>query len=411
MPDGTPALRLTLIGGMKEVPAADWDACATGAGDDNPFLAHAFLSALEESGSATPEAGWGPRHVLAHDDSGRLVGAVPLYVKGHSFGEYVFDWAWAEAYERAGGEYYPKLLAGVPFTPVTGPRLLMRGDAASPALRTALARGLAEVGRQLDVSSLHVNFCHKDEWDELANAGFLKREGQQYHWENRGYETFDDFLATLSSRKRKNIRKEREAVRESGLTVQTLNGAAIEPRHWDAFYRFYEDTAGRKWGQAYLTRAFFDLLGARMADRVVLVMAFNGRKPVAGALNLIGDGALYGRNWGAIEHHPFLHFEACYYRAIDFAIERGLARVEAGAGGRHKIARGYLPAATYSAHWIKDSNFRQAIARYLTAERNQVAHEREALGEHGPFRKDNGSVAAADDAAAPNSQARDEDDF
>jgi predicted N-acyltransferase len=409
MPDATPALRLTLIGGMNEVPAAEWDACANGTGDDNPFLTHAFLSALEDSGSAVPEAGWGPRHVLAHDESGRLVGAVPLYVKGHSFGEYVFDWAWADAYERAGGEYYPKLLAGVPFTPVTGPRLLMRADAASPELRAALARGLAEVGRQLKVSSLHVNFCLGDEWDALADAGFLKREGQQYHWENRGYRTFDDFLATLSSRKRKNIRKEREAVRESGLTVETLNGSAIEPRHWDAFYRFYEDTAGRKWGQAYLTRTFFAQLGERLADRVVLVMAFNGKKPIAGALNLIGgspernNGVLYGRNWGAAEHHPFLHFEACYYRAIDFAIERGLARVEAGAGGRHKISRGYLPAATLSAHWIRDANFRQAIARYLTAERNQVAHERDVLGERGPFRKDDGTDSRP--------EARDEDDF
>jgi uncharacterized protein len=410
MPDATPALHLSLIGSIRDVPAVDWDACAQGSGDDNPFLAHAFLLALEESRSAMPETGWGPRHVLAHDDTGRLVGAVPLYVKGHSFGEYVFDWGWAEAYERAGGEYYPKLVAGVPFTPVTGPRLLMRADAAGPALRGALSRGLVEVGRQLDVSSLHVNFCMKDEWDELENAGFLQREGQQYHWHNRSYGSFDDFLATLSSRKRKNIRKEREAVHQSGLVVETLNGAQIEPRHWDAFYRFYEDTAGRKWGQAYLTRAFFDRLGERMADRVVLVMAFNGRKPIAGALNLIGgapgdSGVLYGRNWGAVEHHTFLHFEACYYRAIDFAIERGLARVEAGAGGRHKIARGYLPAPTYSAHWIKDPRFREAVARFLSAERDQVAHERDALSEHGPFKKSD------EEAGAPDARSRDEDDF
>ncbi|MGE5537205.1 MAG: GNAT family N-acetyltransferase [Gemmatimonas sp.] len=405
MPDGTPALQLTLVPSIKEVAAPEWDACA---GAENPFLSHAFLAALEESGSAAPEAGWGPRHLLARDESGRLIGAVPLYLKGHSFGEYVFDWAWAEAYERAGGEYYPKLVAGVPFTPVTGPRLLVHPAAPGDAVRDALARGLAEAARQLGVSSLHVNFCTKEEWDVLGETGFLKREGQQYHWHNHGYRSFEDFLGSLSSRKRKNIRKEREAVRDSGLTIETLNGAAIEERHWDAFYRFYQDTAGRKWGQAYLTRSFFDLLGERLADRVVLVIAFNGRKAVAGALNLMGNDALYGRNWGAIEHHPFLHFEACYYRAIDFAIERGLARVEAGAGGRHKIARGYLPGATYSAHWIGEPRFRDAVARFLKAERLQVAHEREALAERGPFRKAGESPVEPGDIA-PSS--REEDDF
>ncbi|HTI87070.1 MAG TPA: GNAT family N-acetyltransferase [Alphaproteobacteria bacterium] len=405
MPDGSTALHLTLIPSIREVSRGEWDACA---GGGNPFLSHDFLSALEESHSAVAESGWGPRHVLARDDSGRLVGAVPLYVKGHSFGEYVFDWAWAEAYERAGGEYYPKLLAGVPFTPVTGPRLLVHPDAPTEAVQNALARGLGEAARQLGVSSLHVNFCLKDEWDVLGASGFLQREGQQYHWYNHSYKSFDDFLASLSSRKRKNIRKEREAVRDSGLRIETLNGAAIEERHWDAFYRFYEDTAGRKWGQAYLTRAFFDMLGERLADRVVLVMAFNGTKPIAGALNLMGEDALYGRNWGAIEHHPFLHFEVCYYRAIDFAIECELARVEAGAGGRHKIARGYLPAATYSAHWIGEPRFRNAVARFLKSERSQVAHEREALAERGPFRKAGDAPVATGDIAA---SAREEDDF
>jgi hypothetical protein len=405
MPDGSPSLKLTMVEAITEVAAADWDACA----GDNPFLSHAFLSAVEESGSAVAETGWGPRHLLAHDDTGRLVGAVPLYLKGHSYGEYVFDWGWAEAYERAGGKYYPKLLAGIPFTPVTGARLLMRSDAASPALQSTLAQGLAEVTRQLGVSSLHVNFCPRDEWDSLGEAGFLKREGQQYHWDNNGYKSFDDFLATLSSRKRKNLRKEREAVANSGLTIETLTGAAIEQRHWDAFYDFYEDTAGRKWGQAYLTRQFFDLLGQRLADNVVLVMAFNGKKPIAGALNLFGGGVIYGRNWGAVEHHPFLHFEVCYYRAIDFAIERGLIRVEAGAGGRHKIARGYLPAATYSAHWIKDKGFRDAVARFLVAERNQVARERDALTAHGPFRKDGGDDAGNGETETP--AHRDEEDF
>lgn len=411
MPDGTPSLRLTLAGGIDQVSAAEWDACASGnngVDGGNPFLCHAFLAAVEESGSATAETGWDPQHLLAHDDAGRLVGAVPLYVKSHSYGEYVFDWGWAEAYERAGGRYYPKLLAGVPFTPVTGPRLLMHPDAAGPALQATLARGLAEIGRQLGVSSLHVNFCLKDEWEALGNAGFLKREGQQYHWHNQGYKTFDDFLATLSSRKRKNIRKEREAVAASGLTIESLTGDAIEPRHWDAFYDFYEDTAGRKWGQAYLTRSFFDLLGRTMADRVLLVMAFNGTRPIAGALNLYGGGVIYGRNWGAVEHHPFVHFEACYYCAIDFAIARGLKRVEAGAGGRHKISRGYVPSPTLSAHWVKDPNFQQAIARFLTAERSQVAHERAALTTHSPFRRDGDETV---DNSAARAEERDEDDF
>jgi predicted N-acyltransferase len=414
MPDGNAALRLSTIGAIADIDPADWDACALHGGldqdaRDNPFLSHAFLSAAERSGSAIPSAGWGPRHLLAHDETGRLVACVPLYLKSHSFGEYVFDWAWADAYERAGGQYYPKLVAGVPFTPVTGPRLLMRRDAASPALRLTLAEGLAEVARQLGVSSLHVNFCLKDEWNALVEAGFLKREGQQFHWENRGYETFDDFLATLSSRKRKNIRKEREAVRDSGLTIQTLNGDALKPRHWDAFYDFYEDTAGRKWGQAYLTRKFFDLLGERLADRVVLVMAFNGKRAIAGALNLVGGGVIYGRNWGALEHHPFLHFEACYYRAIDYAIANGLKRVEAGAGGRHKISRGYLPAPTRSAHWIGDTRFRDAVARFLASERVQIAGEREILAERGPFRKGDEGAEGTDDAARP--EARDEEDF
>jgi predicted N-acyltransferase len=415
MPDGNAALRLSTVGAIADIDPADWDACALQGGvdqdtRDNPFLSHAFLSAAEKSGSAVPSAGWGPRHLLAHDETGRLVACVPLYLKSHSFGEYVFDWAWADAYERAGGQYYPKLVAGVPFTPVTGPRLLMRKDAASPALRLALAKGLAEVARQLGVSSLHVNFCLKDEWDAFGEAGFLRREGQQFHWDNRGYKTFDDFLATLSSRKRKNIRKEREAVRDSGLTIQTLNGDALKPRHWDAFYDFYEDTAGRKWGQAYLTREFFDLLGARLADRVVLVMAFNGKRAIAGALNLVGGGVIYGRNWGALEHHPFLHFEACYYRAIDYAIAHGLKRVEAGAGGRHKISRGYLPAPTRSAHWIGDTRFRDAVARFLASERVQIAGEREILAERGPFRK-GGDGDEAETSETATAAHRDEEDF
>jgi hypothetical protein len=390
MPDGADSLTLRVVASMKEVAADAWDACA-GQGEGgarNPFVSHAFLSALEESGSATAERGWMGRHLLLEAADGTLLGAVPLYLKGHSYGEYVFDWSWADAYERAGGSYYPKLQSSVPFTPVTGPRLLSRPGADRAAVCDTLIAGLAEVTKRSDVSSLHVTFPEREEWDRLGEAGLLQRMGVQYHWHNRGYESFDDFLATLVSRKRKAIKKERRKVAESGLTVRALVGAEIRERHWDAFHRFYLNTVDRKWARPYLTRDFFMLLGERMPERVCLVVAEDGETTVAGALNLMGADALYGRNWGCAEDYRFLHFEACYYKAIDVAIERGLARVEAGAQGEHKIQRGYVPVATYSAHLIPDAGFREAVARYLERERPAVQAEIAALDEWTPYRRE-----------------------
>jgi len=383
MPDGGGPARIRIVDGLAEVPAAAWDACA---GSDNPFLSHAFLEALEASGSATAKTGWLPQHVLVEDAKGRLLAAAPLYLKSHSQGEYVFDHGWAQAYERAGGSYYPKLQAAVPFTPVTGPRLLVRPDAPPDTAETLIA-ALIEVARAHKVSSLHVTFPTREECERLGAAGFLQRSGQQYHWENRGYAGFEDFLAALNARKRKQIRRERRDALASGLEVETLTGGDLEPRHWDAFYRFYRATTDHRWGGAYLTRGFFDLLHQRLADRVVLVMAREGRRYVAGALNLLGSDTLYGRNWGTIGDYPFLHFEVCYYRALDFAIERGLARVEAGAQGEHKIQRVYLPTPTYSAHWVRDRGFARAIENFLAREREAVAAEMEELTQElSPFR-------------------------
>jgi predicted N-acyltransferase len=377
MPDGGERLSVRMVERLADVPAAQWDACA---GPDNPFLCHAFLEALEASGSATARTGWLPQHLLLEDEAGRLLGAVPLYLKSHSQGEYVFDHGWASAYERAGGRYYPKLQCCVPFTPATGPRLLLHPESGEDAADTLVA-ALIEVAKRRKVSSLHVTFQRAAEWERLVQAGFLQRVGRQFHWENDGYQTFDDFLEALNSRKRKQIRRERRDAMEGGLEIEMLTGSALESRHWDAFFRFYMSTSDRKWGSAYLTRAFFDLLNARMADRVLLVMVRHGQKYVAGALNLIGADTLYGRNWGCHGDFPFLHFEACYYRAIDFAISRGLKRVEAGAQGQHKIQRGYLPCPTYSAHWIPDPGFRRAVAEFVERERRAVENEMEALEE------------------------------
>ncbi len=390
MPDGNEnqPVAIKVLGGIGEISAEAWDACA---GTNDPFVSHGFLAAVEDSGSASAETGWGPRHLCLEDKSGALIGAVPMYLKGHSYGEYVFDWGWGEAYERAGGHYYPKLQAAIPFTPVTGPRLLVR-DSVAPELRPAvvktLAAGLVEVAKQLKVSSVHVTFPTKDQWLGLGAEGFLQREGKQFFWHNPGYGDFDDFLDSLASRKRKMIRRERRDALASGIQIETLNGCDILAHHWDNFFEFYLNTANRKWGHPYLNRDFFDRLGQTMADKVVLVMAERDGVPIAGALNLVGDDALYGRNWGCVEYHPFLHFEVCYYRAMDFAIERGLLRVEAGAGGRHKIQRGYVPAATYSAHWIRDPGFRQAVEQFLNEERREIEFERHALGQMTPFRKD-----------------------
>jgi predicted N-acyltransferase len=383
MPDGSASLTLTLHGAIAEIPAADWDACA---GADNPFVSHAFLSALEDSGSADRQEGWLAQHAVLRGEDGRVVGLAPMYAKTHSYGEYVFDHGWANALERAGGTYYPKLQVAVPFSPVPGPRLLRRADAGIPV--AAFASAFEQACRSLDLSSVHVTFCSLEEWQQLGEAGWLQRLGMQFHWENHGYASFDDFLATLSSRKRKVLRRERRDANAAGLTFQALCGRDLTEAHWDAFYRFYTSTVDRKWGGAYLTRRFFSLLSERLGERVVLMMASKDSKPVAGALNIAGADTLYGRNWGCRGEWPFLHFELCYYRAIDWAIAHGLSRVEAGAQGRHKIQRGYLPKPTYSAHWLAHTGLRRAVAGFLKEERPQMLAEMAALAELSPFRKD-----------------------
>jgi predicted N-acyltransferase len=383
MPDGAPSLTIETVDGLAGVSAAEWDACA---GGDNPFLSHAFLDAVERSGSATAETGWGPRHLLARDAGGALLGAVPMYLKGHSYGEYVFDHSWAEAYRRAGGRYYPKLQACVPFTPVPGPRLLARPGPFAEAVRAALAETLAGLPKRLGVSSLHVTFCRADEAEMFEAAGMVLRQGHQFHWENRGYADFEGFLAELSHGRRKSIRKERREVEAQGIEHVRLTGSEIAAEHWDAFFGFYISTSDRKWGSPYLTREFFDLLGARMADRVLLVMARREGRWIAGALNLVGTDTLYGRNWGCSEDHRFLHFETCYYQAIEFAIERGLARVEAGAQGEHKLQRGYMPVPTWSAHAMREEGFRTAVAEFCKREAAAVREHIAALAAEGPFR-------------------------
>ncbi len=365
--------------GVASFAAADWDACA---GGDNPFVAHAFLAALEESGSATAGRGWQPVPIAIDGADGRLAAVMPAYAKTHSQGEYVFDHAWADAWARAGGDYYPKLQIAVPFTPVPGPRLLAR----DPSLKPALIAAAEALVRQHGLSSAHATFVSDADLPLFEAAGWLLRTDRQFHWANDGYRSFDDFLEALASRKRKGIRKERAAAVE-GLEVVHLTGAALTEAHWDAFWRFYQDTGSRKWGRPYLTRKFFSMLGERMGERVLLILAHRGTKPIAGALNLIGSDTLYGRYWGASEDRPFLHFELCYYQAIDAAIARGLQRVEAGAQGGHKLARGYAPVATWSAHFIPDPGFRNAVADYLERERHAVAHDIEMLAEMTPFKR------------------------
>jgi predicted N-acyltransferase len=386
MADADP-LTLRLVGDISTVPAAAWDECA---GTANPFVSHDFLAALEASGSVGGRSGWRPCHAVLEDRRGRLRAAVPLYLKRHSYGEYVFDHGWAAAYERAGGRYYPKLQGAVPFTPVPGPRLLVAPGAEREPIRRALVRGLVELAESQPVSSLHITFPDEADAEALAEGGLMLRTGLQYHWTNEGYRSFDDFLAALNSRKRKAVRKERREVAESGVALTVLTGGEIEPRHWDAFFDFYISTSDRKWGSPYLTREFFDELGRRMPERVALVVAERDGKLVAGALNLIGADALYGRNWGCAGDFRFLHFEACYYQAIEFAIARGLARVEAGAQGEHKIQRGYLPTITYSAHWIRDPGFAAAVEDFLRRERAAVEQEQLGLMELSPFRQENG---------------------
>ena len=390
--DGT-SIEIRAHGALAEIPADAWDGCACPEAADggpplDPFTTHRFLSALEESGSTGPGTGWQPHHLSAHL-GGEMIAVAPAYVKSHSQGEYVFDHSWAHAWERAGGRYYPKLQIAVPFTPVTGRRFLTR-QGYEDVGRAALVEGAVRLAAQNGLSSLHVTFCDETEAAAGVAMGLLSRIGQQFHWVNAGYAGFDDFLSTLSSRKRKNIRKERATAQSFGGTIRTLTGDEIRPEHWEAFWTFYQDTGARKWGRPYLTRGFFDALQETMRGDVLLVLAEQEGQPVAGALNLIGRDALYGRYWGAVETHPALHFELCYYRAIDWAIAHGLARVEAGAQGEHKLARGYLPVQTRSQHWIADPGFARAVAEFCTQEAEAVGEDIEILTSMGPFRRGGG---------------------
>ena len=356
-------------------------------GGYNPFISLAFLKTLEETGCATRRTGWMAQHLRLESPDGQLIGAVPCYVKSHSQGEYVFDYGWADAFERAGGNYYPKLQISVPFTPVTGPRLLVDRAVDPASGRAALVAGVKALTERLGVSSAHVTFAEKADVSALADAGFLLRTDQQFHFFNEGYSAYDDFLASLASRKRKALKKERREAVADGITIDRLTGKALTERAWDDFFSFYMDTGSRKWGRPYLNRKFFSLIGERMADDILLVMARRNGRYIAGAINFIGSDRLFGRNWGCIEDHPFLHFEVCYHQAIEFAIERGLKVVEAGAQGQHKLARGYMPVTTTSAHYIPHAGFRNAVADYLDRERREVARTGEMLGRHGPFRK------------------------
>ncbi len=389
---------------MSEIDAAQWDACANpeactpapgqaAAPDDlyeaerfNPFISYAFLQALETSKSVGPRTGWTSTHILVKDSSGRLAAAAPAYLKTHSMGEYVFDHGWADAYHRAGLHYYPKLQVAVPFTPVTGRRLLVAPGHGDAALMS-LTAGLRAWREKIEASSIHITFPTRSEWETLGASGFLQRTGQQFHFINKGYGNFDDFLADLASRKRKMIRRERKEALADGIEIELLTGADIREVHWDAFFHFYMDTGARKWGTPYLTREFFSRVGAAMSDHILLVMAKRKSRYIAGAINFLGQDALYGRNWGAVEEHPFLHFEVCYYQAIEFAITRALTRVEAGAQGEHKLARGYRPVATFSAHDIGDKRFARAIEDYLQRERIHIDEALREYEEAAPFKK------------------------
>ncbi|MDB5585883.1 MAG: N-acetyltransferase [Devosia sp.] len=385
MPDNS--YTATIHNSTAAIPAAVWNSLvpSTNGKPDNPFLDHAFFLALEQSGCATGKTGWQPQHITIDDADGKPIGLMPLFLKSHSMGEYVFDHGWANALERAGGSYYPKLQCSVPFTPATAPKLLVpSGDAAIEAALLAAAQQLAI---QRDASSVHATFVPEAEADLIESDGWLKRVDTQFHWHNEGFATFDDFLETLSSRKRKTIRRERRDALADGLTIKWLTGSDLMEHHWDAFYDFYEDTGARKWGRPYLNRKFFSLLNQTMADRIVLMLAYDGDTPIAGAINFLGSDRIFGRNWGAIREVPFLHFELCYYQAIDFAIQHKLQVVEAGAQGEHKLARGYAPASTYSVHWIAHPGLRAAVADFLEQERASVEHQQEMLDQYTPFRK------------------------
>nr|WP_314095215.1 GNAT family N-acetyltransferase [uncultured Shinella sp.] len=385
-------VRIRVETSFADISAEDWGRLAGASRADaqtpyNPFVSHAFLSSLEESGCATADTGWLGQHLLLENDEGALIGALPVYLKNHSQGEYVFDHGWADAFERAGGSYYPKLQASIPFTPATGPRLLYRADQSVIETQAALAGGLKELAKRHGVSSAHVTFVPEAEIPVFEAAGYLHRTDQQFHFVNDGYGSYDAFLETLASRKRKALKKERRAALEHGIEIDWLTGRNLTEAIWDQFFTFYMDTGSRKWGRPYLNRHFYSLIGERMADDILLVMARRDGRYVAGAINFIGGDTLYGRHWGCIEDHPFLHFEVCYHQAIDFAIARGLKRVEAGAQGEHKLARGYLPTTTHSAHYITHAGLRRAVADYLERERKDVEMMGDYLAEHGPFRR------------------------
>lgn len=390
--DASAIVEIRALRSISEISAAEWDACAAperadGGRPNYPFSTHAFLKALEDSGSATPREGWAPHHVVAAI-AGEVAGVMPLYAKSHSQGEYVFDHSWAHAFERAGGSYYPKFQSAVPFTPATGPKLLHNpeGPLERDTVRSALMQGAIQLAEQHDISSIHLTFCTDEEWQFGGDVGLLQRTDQQFHWLDHGYGDWNGFLDALASRKRKNLRKERARSVENGVTIRWLTGDAIQPEHWDAFWIFYQDTGARKWGSPYLKRSFFDMAQEQLRDDILLIMCEREGRWIAGAMNLIGRETLYGRYWGCVEDHPFLHFETCYYQAIDFALQNGLTRVEAGAQGSHKLARGYEPVTTRSLHYITDPGFRSAVSRYLEGERDAVERENEYLAQMTPFK-------------------------
>jgi predicted N-acyltransferase len=410
----SPKFQVRVEGSIKSIDAGIWDSCAKGfhalpeskceapesfsqaleskledafSDPGNPFVLHAFLASLEESKSVGGRTGWLPQHLVVEDETGEIHAVAPCYLKAHSQGEYVFDHGWADAYERAGGSYYPKLQVAAPFTPVTGPRLLVKAGPHAESARNALVAGMVELCKMRKASSVHVTFAQKSEWNFLTDAGMLARTDRQFHWHNQNYKDFDDFLAALSSNKRKTIRRERREAVESGIEIARLTGTDLTESIWDSFFEFYMDTGSRKWGRPYLTREFFSLIGKVMADRVLLIMAKRNGSYIAGALNFLGDQTIYGRNWGAIEHHPFLHFEVCYYQAIEYAIEHGLKSVEAGAQGEHKLLRGYVPVLTHSAHYIANPGLRRAVDDYLEREREYVEAESEQLAEAAPYKR------------------------
>lgn len=401
-------LRVRVTTSLKTVPAGAWNACANpgalseaqgstsrepdsalraGVDTDNPFISHAFLRALEESGCVGGRSGWSPAYLLVEDDAGTLLAAAPSFLKSHSQGEYVFDHSWADAYERAGGRYYPKLQVAAPFTPATGPRLLVADGSRADEARAGLLAGLEALRDQAEASSVHVTFAQEPDIATLREAGYLERHDLQFHWRNEGFATYDDFLATLASRKRKALKRERREALSPGITVEILSGSDLTEAVWDDFHSFYEDTGARKWGRPYLNRAFFSAVSAAMGERIVLMMARRAGRYIAGAINFRGANTLYGRNWGCVEDHPFLHFELCYHQAIDYAIAHKLDRVEAGAQGEHKLARGYRPVVTRSLHHLADPGLRRAVAHYLTGERQQIAQAQDALAAESPFRK------------------------